>query len=138
MASEHEEKYTAEEWICMLQDRLADCEDSGVTPERVVWMKEVIEIAFDHDKSRVERAHELHVADKEGRVVILPCKRGDGIYICSAGRAWRFWVTDVSTLNGRTVLNVQGFGTIAADDIGKTAFLSFEEAERALEERKNV
>lgn len=138
MASEHEEKYTAEEWICMLQDRLADYEDSGVTPERVVWMKEVIEIAFDHDKSRVERAHELHVADKEGRVVILPCKRGDGIYICSAGRAWRFWVTDVSTLNGRTVLNVQGFGTIAADDIGKTAFLSFEEAERALEEQKNV
>ena len=138
MASEHEEKYTVEEWICMLQDRLADYEDSGVTPERVVWMKEVIEIAFDHDKSRVERAHELHVADKEGRVVILPCKRGDGIYICSAGRAWRFWVTDVSTLNGRTVLNVQGFGTIAADDIGKTAFLSFEEAERALEERKNV
>ena len=138
MASEYEEKYTAEEWICMLQDRLADYEDSGVTPERVVWMKEVIEIAFDHDKSRVERAHELHVADKEGRVVILPCKRGDGIYICSAGRAWRFWVTDVSTLNGRTVLNVQGFGTIAADDIGKTAFLSFEEAERALEERKNV
>ena len=138
MASEHEEKYTAEEWICMLQDRLADYEDSGVTPERVVWMKEVIEIAFNHDKSRVERAHELHVADKEGRVVILPCKRGDGIYICSAGRAWRFWVTDVSTLNGRTVLNVQGFGTIAADDIGKTAFLSFEEAERALEERKNV
>lgn len=138
MASEHEEKYTAEEWICMLQDRLADYEDSGVTPERVVWMKEVIEIAFDHDKSRVERAHELHVADKEGRVVILPCKRGDGIYICSAGRAWKFWVTDVSTLNGRTVLNVQGFGTIAADDIGKTAFLSFEEAERALEERKNV
>ena len=138
MASEHEEKYTAEEWICMLQDRLADYEDSGVTPERVVWMKEVIEIAFDHDKSRVERAHELHVADKEGRVVILPCKRGDGIYICSAGRAWRFWVTDVSTLNGRTVLNVQGFGTIAADDVGKTAFLSFEEAERALEERKNV
>ena len=134
MASEHEEKYTAEEWICMLQDRLADYEDSGVTPERVVWMKEVIEIAFDHDKSRVERAHELHVADKEGRVVILPCKRGDGIYICSAGRAWRFWVTDVSTLNGRTVLNVQGFGTIAADDIGKTAFLSFEEAEKALQE----
>lgn len=138
MASEHEEKYTAEEWICMLQDRLADYEDSGVTPERVVWMKEVIEIAFDHDKSRVERAHELHVADKEGRVVILPCKRGDGIYICSAGRAWRFWVTDVSTLNGRTVLNVQGFGTIAADDVGKTAFLSLEEAERALEEQKNV
>ena len=67
MASEHEGKYTTEEWICMLQDRLADYEDPGVTPEQVVWMKEVIEMAFDHDKSRVERAHDLHVADKEGR-----------------------------------------------------------------------
>ena len=56
--------------------RLAAYEDSGVMPERVVWMKEVIEIAFDHDKSRAERAHELHMADKEGRVVVLPCKVG--------------------------------------------------------------
>ena len=38
----------------------------------------------------------------------------------------------------KAVLNVQGFGTIAADDVGKTAFLSLEEAERALEEQKNV
>ena len=76
MASEHEEKYTTEEWICMLQDRLADCEDTGLTPERVVWMKEVIEIAFDHDKSRAERLRELAAADKEGRVVVLPFTSG--------------------------------------------------------------
>lgn len=118
--------------------RLASYEATGLMPEQVANAKAIIESAFADDASKAERIRKLLAADKEGRVLILPCKRGDGIYICSAGRAWRFWVTDVSTLNGRTVLNVQGFGTIAADDIGKTAFLSLEEAERALEERKNV
>ena len=111
---------------------------TGMTPEQAANAKTIIESAFAEDTSKAERIRKLLAADKEGRVLILPCKRGDGIYICSAGRAWRFWVTDVSTLNGRTVLNVQGFGTIAADDVGKTAFLSLEEAERALEELKNV
>lgn len=111
---------------------------TGMTPEQAANAKTIIESAFADDTSKAERIRKLLAADKEGRVLILPCKRGDGIYICSAGRAWRFWVTDVSTLNGRTVLNVQGFGTIAADDVGKTAFLSLEEAERALEEQKNV
>ena len=111
---------------------------TGMTPEQAANAKTIIESAFAEDTSKAERIRKLLAADKEGRVLILPCKRGDGIYICSAGRAWRFWVTDVSTLNGRTVLNVQGFRTIAADDVGKTAFLSLEEAERALEEQKNV
>ena len=118
--------------------RLASYEATGLMPEQVANAKAIIESAFADDASKAERIRKLLAADKEGRVLILPCKRGDGIYICSAGRAGRFWVTDVSTLNGRTVLNVQGFGTIAADDIGKTAFLSLEEAERALEEQKNV
>lgn len=118
--------------------RLASYEATGLMPEQVANAKAIIESAFADDASKAERIRKLLAADKEGRVLILLCKRGDGIYICSAGRAWRFWVTDVSTLNGRTVLNVQGFGTIAADDIGKTAFLSLEEAERALEEQKNV
>jgi len=118
--------------------RLASYEATGLTPEQVANAKTIIESAFTEDTSKAERIRKLLAADKEGRVLILPCKRGDRIYICSAGRAWGFWVDDVSTLNGRTVLNVHGFGTIAADEIGKTAFLSLEEAERALEEQKNV
>ena len=118
-------------------ERLKAYEDAGLSPQACVEAREIEETLSGCDYS-ISRMVELMKADKEGRVVILPCKRGDGIYICSAGRAWRFWVTDVSTLNGRTVLNVQGFGTIAADDVGKTAFLSLEEAERALEEQKNV
>lgn len=41
---------------------------------------------------------------------------------------------DVSTLNGRTVLNTLGLGTIRPEDIGKTVFLSREEAEKDLQE----
>lgn len=35
MASDYEEKYTEQEWICVLQDRLAAYEDTGLTPEEV-------------------------------------------------------------------------------------------------------
>ena len=37
-------------------------------------------------------------------------------------------------LNGRTVLNTLGLGTIRPEDIGKTVFLTREEAEKALQE----
>ena len=65
---------------------------TGMTPEQAANAKTIIESAFAEDTSKAERIRKLLAADKEGRVLILPCKRGDGIYICSAGRAWRFWV----------------------------------------------
>lgn len=36
-----------------LLDRLAEYEDTGLSPEKVSWMKEVVEAAFDNDTSRV-------------------------------------------------------------------------------------
>lgn len=148
MASEHEEKYTTEEWICMLQDRLADYEDSGLTPERVVWMKEVIEIAFDHDKSRAERAHELHVADKEGRVVVLPCKVGDALWVTGRDNVPREMELEAPDIRAvctdednlcMSTCNRKPHGFCAyrlrndGADVGKTVFLTREEAERAME-----
>lgn len=141
MASEHEEKYTTEEWICMLQVRLADYEDTGLTPERVVWMKEVIEIAFDHDKSRVARAHELHVADKEGRVVVLPCKVGDTVYFVNAKQILEFAVvgyavdeTGISWVHSEHVDKTGHTNerTFSPDRFGKNTFLTREEAEKVM------
>lgn len=80
---------------------------------------------------------ELAEADKDGRVLILPCRQGDELWTyCNhpVKRVYSFTVSDVSTLNGRTVLNTLGLGTIRPEDIGKTVFLSREEAEKALEE----
>ena len=38
MASDYEEKYTEKEWICVLQDRLAAYEDTGLMPNDVTDM----------------------------------------------------------------------------------------------------
>jgi hypothetical protein len=87
-----------------------------------------------------EHIHELLRAEKDGRLVVLPCKVGDELWSFStypAARVYGFTVTDISTLNGRTVLNTLGCGTLWERDIGKTVFFTREEAEKALETRKN-
>ena len=119
-------------------ERLAAYEDTGLTPEQCENVKVIIESAFSDDTSKAERIRELLKADKEGRLVVLPCRQGDELWTYGnfpQGReVYRFTVSDVSTLNGRTVLNTLGFGTIRPEDIGKTVFLSREEAEKALQE----
>lgn len=70
-------------------ERLKQYEDTGLSPEKVSWMKEVVEAAFDNDTSRIERAHNLHVADKEGRVTILPCRGDADIVLMRNGVAFK-------------------------------------------------
>ena len=82
-------------WEEAAWSRLAAYEDTGLSPEKVSWMKEVVEAAFDNDTSRIERAHNLHVADKEGRVVVLPCKVGER-WVDEDGRAVRITAVIVS------------------------------------------
>ncbi len=50
---------------------------TGMTPEQAANAKTIIESAFAEDTSKAERIRKLLAADKEGRVLILPCKRGD-------------------------------------------------------------
>ena len=93
---------------------------------------------LDGAKGKIpHRLRELAEADKDGRVVVLPCRQGDELWTyCNhpVKRVYSFTVSDVSTLNGRTVLNTLGLGTIRPEDIGKTVFLTREEAEKALQE----
>lgn len=70
-------------------ERLKAYEDTGLSPEKVSWMKEVVEAAFDNDTSRIERARNLHVADKEGRVTILPCRGDADIVLMRDGVAFK-------------------------------------------------
>lgn len=111
--------------------------DTELTPE---------EIDMDHEAAEqlrqlcqgcdLDRLEELAEADKDGRLVVLPCKVGDGLWtFCShpVEQVYSFTVTDISTLNGRTMLNTSRCGVIDARDVGKTVFLTREEAEAALE-----
>lgn len=93
---------------------------------------------LDGAKGKIpNRLRELAEADKDGRVVVLPCRQGDELWTyCNhpVKRVYSFTVSDVSTLNGRTVLNTLGLGTIRPEDVGKTVFFTSEEAKRALRE----
>lgn len=120
-------------------EKLKAYEDTGLTPEEVndVMAKAKLASAFG---VAAERLRELSEADKAGRLVVLPCKVGDGLWtFCShpVEQVYSFTVTDISTLNGRTMLNTSRCGVIDARDVGKTVFLTREEAEEALEAMKD-
>ena len=125
-------------------ERLAAYEDTGLMPEEVLPKDKADEIALKlmrladlESLCSYDHLRELAEADKEGRVVVLPCRQGDELWTyCNhqVKRVYSFTVSDVSTLNGRTVLNTLGLGTIRPEDIGKTVFLTREEAEKALQE----
>jgi hypothetical protein len=108
-------------------DRLAAYEDTGLSPEKVSWMKEVVEAAFDNDTSRIERAHNLHVADKEGRVIVLPCKEGTTVYCISL---------PIATYPDKRKPEVVPIAFTRNDllKFGSRVFLTREEAEKALAE----
>lgn len=116
-------------------ERLKQYEDSGLSPIACEEARKIEDGLSEHDYS-IARMVELMQADKAGRVVVLPCKAGDELWtfynypdeqVCS------FTVTDISTLNGRTMLNTSRYGVIDARDVGKTVFLTREEAVEALE-----
>ena len=118
-------------------ERLKAYENAGLSPQACANAREIEETLSGCDYS-ISRMVELMKADKDGRLVVLPCRQGDELWTYGnfpQGReVYRFTVSDVSTLNGRTVLNTLGLGTIRPEDIGKTVFLSREEAEKALQE----
>ena len=130
-----------------LKDRLAAYEDSECEPEEVLPKDKADEIALKlmrladlESLCNYTRLRELAEADKDGRLVVLPCKVGDGLWtFCShpVEQVYSFTVTDISTLNGRTMLNTSRCGVIDARDVGKTVFLTRKEAEKALEAMKD-
>lgn len=120
-------------------ERLAAYEDTGLTPEEIkapFTEDTMINLAAQAMGVEPSRLRELAEADKDGRVVVMPCRQGDELWTyCNhpVKRVYSFTVSDVSTLNGRTVLNTLCLGTIRPEDISKTVFRTREEAERAIQ-----
>lgn len=128
-----------------LVERLAAYEDTGLEPEQCENAKIIIESAFSDDASKAERIRELLKADKAGRLVVLPCKVGDRLYEVTGRKT-------ISVYEVRAI-RVELFGLfiewdivegfvwqslagINTGEIGKTVFLTREEAEKALEAMK--
>lgn len=77
------------------------------------------------------RLREFAEADKDGRVVVLPCKVGDVLYAAESAPAIPLHVMEVAiylALEGE-----DGGDYERISNIGKTVFLTREEAEKAME-----
>ena len=88
------------------------------------------------DEYDLDRLRELAQADREGRCVVLPCKVEDDVYINIFGRTLPFTVISISQMASTPTFKAQhGIRLVyifKADDVGKTVFMTREEAEAAL------
>ena len=123
-------------------------EDAGLSPQACAEAREIEETLSGCDYS-ISRMVELMKADKDGRVVVLPCKVGDVIYKlfreyteCTSyqvrkdnycgegcmGPCDSREVTVIRAIQPNSLPEVVRY----IEDIGKTVFLSREEAEKAM------
>lgn len=127
-------------------ERLAAYEDTGLTPEEVAAAKmalmgKTLAEITEFEGVPIARLRALAEADKDGRCVVLPCKVGDTVY--QLRRKTHARVVDISPRivssacvwkDGSYALTHQGMLYCQSGDLGKTWFLTREEAERALQE----
>ena len=120
-------------------DKLAAYEDTGLTPEEIksaITKDALIKLTAQALETTPERLRELAAADKEGRVVVLPCKVGDKLYRVFAEEIFEHRVGSMKyfAIQGRWDIETYPFCPCVESSIGKTVFLSREEAEKALAE----
>ena len=126
-------------------ERLTNCRTlrSGVDLWEAVIRLAAIEDILG-DEYDLDRLRELKQADDEGRCVVLPCKVGETVYTTR----WfdTFWETCTDSRGElfrrkqfQHKVTKEKFSPFSLDytGFGKTVFLTYEEAEAALEGMKN-
>lgn len=130
-------------------DRLAAYEDTGLEPEEIEQLKgEAFGLRVDKQELEqyralgpIDRLRELAQADREGRCVVLPVKLHDKLYYVDKEQVretevesihnWTSGRWKLSTHTDRQSTYWIGY-EVDFDGIGKTVFLTREEAEAAL------
>ena len=131
-------------------DRLAAYEDIGMTPEEIkapFTEDTMINMAAQALGVEPSRLRELAEADKDRRVVVLPCKVGDTVYmierifdidngVCDEICARKVIGHGGNNLNALWLIGSGGICNVSIflSEFGKTVFLTREEAEKALQE----
>lgn len=138
----------------LIRDYLRDREDlraykdTGLTPEEAKRMSNILmDVGIDYNCSWEyvknclpdTRLRELAEADKDGRLVVLPCKVGDKLYRVFDGNISEHEVQNMKYFarQRRLGIDMTPFFPDAGRFIGKTVFLTREEAEKALEAMKD-
>lgn len=114
---------------------LAEYEDTRLEPEKIVLLKNIVDDAFSDKPEFTEHIRELLRAEKDGRLVVLPCKVGDTIYRRGdpIKKIYEWQIAYVEVYEDETVFVDDSDNTFVEADIGKTVFLTREAADKALE-----
>lgn len=140
-------------WEEAAWSRLAAYEDAHMMPADVMSMRMDMAIitALLHDCD-VDRMRELAEADRAGRLVVLPCKVGDTVWVTGRDNVPREMALEAPDIRAvctdednlcMSTCNRKPDGFCAyrlrndGADVGKTVFLTHEEAEAALEAMKD-
>lgn len=126
-----------------LVERLAAYEDTGLTPGEVHSMHgewSTMMAALNSIGGGYTRLRELAEADKDGRLVVRPCKIGDVLYRASPSGVVAHRVANMvyRELTSRWYIDTIPNLPYASEELGKTTFLTSEEAEKALEAMKDA
>lgn len=129
-------------------ERLKAYEDTHMMPSDVTSMRmDMAIIAALFNGVDVDRMKELTKADKDGRLVVLPCKVGDRLYEVTGRKTisvYRVKAIRVELLGLFIEWDIvegfvwQSLSGINAEEIGKTVFLTREDVEKELEAMKDV
>ena len=126
-------------------ERLAAYEDTGLTPEEIkapFTEDTMINLAAQALGVETSRLRGLAEADKDGRVVVLPCKVGQRVFALldtdkhiSECEVKRIGLGNEIGFIGLEPIGARGreYG-VALNGFGKTVFLTREEAKKALQE----
>lgn len=128
-------------------ERLKAYEDTGLTPERCAEFARADAegryiVMRDAEQEGVARLRELAVADKDGRVIVLPCKVGQQVFalLDTDKHISECEVKQIGLGNEIGFVGLEPIGArgrkygVALNGFGKTIFLTREEAEKALAE----
>ena len=128
-------------------ERLKQYEDTGLEPEAVETVK--LALCAKHmvdletlNNTPISRLVELAEADKDGRVIVLPCEVGHEAYWVHNGIITDCSINRIQVSRNGVFLclkSKKSHGAFRVDTcLGKTVFLTREEAEKALAERKGM
>ena len=137
----HALSYATKCELVRMAERLAAYEDTGLSPKGCAQAAEADRL-MEASGLPMERIVELLKAEIAGRCVVLPCKVGDTVYqlrkkthASGVGISPRIVSSACIWADGSYALTHQGMLYCQSEDLGKTWFLTREEAEKALEER---
>ena len=117
-------------------DRLAAYEDTGLEPGEIEKAMDIVKSAVSaFEDFGVDRLAELAQADREGRCIVLPCKKGDTVWRIvhdAAPHITKDRCTDIKYENRDIWVHLIGDRVMGSWNFGKLLFLTREEAQAAL------